>query len=507
MAKIRQSNLDNSIITGLTEVTTVADDTDVFLVYDTSAGRLKKIQRSKVRLNSPTVTSISPTNAVSGDGTGNHTFTITGTNFVSGSTAQFIKAGGAVLAFDTVTIDSTTQITATIAKSTLVGGADEPYDVKVTTPDGSDTLENQVNVDQQPVFTTAAGSLGSYQEQTAGAFFINATDPESAGNVTFELQSGTLPPGLSISNLAENGGTCKISGTGSTDIATDTTYNFVIRAVDAASNTSSRAFSITETAFNVQSFTSSGTFAVPSGVSSVTVLAVGGGGPGGGWQGYHPDHGANGGRNGGGGAGGLIYMPGYPVTPGGTLTITVGGGGQPYSGSSPYTVPTANTSVGAPGDPGLAGDVLTAVRGGGGGSAHVIAAYRNGGNGGSGGGGAASSQSAGSATQPTQSGDSGAYGFGNPGANDGGGGGAGAASTGSDGGIGKAYTIADGSTSVYYAGGGGRTGGSGGQGGGGDGPGIGEQGAVNKGGGGGGGGAQPGDDGAAGGPGIVVITY
>ena len=67
MAKIRQSNLDNSIITGLTEVTTVADDTDVFLVYDTSAGVLKKIQRSKVRLNSPTVTSISPTNAVTGD--------------------------------------------------------------------------------------------------------------------------------------------------------------------------------------------------------------------------------------------------------------------------------------------------------------------------------------------------------------------------------------------------------------------------------------------------------
>ena len=43
--KIRQSNLDNSVITGLTEVTTVADDTDVFLVYDTSAGVLKKIQK------------------------------------------------------------------------------------------------------------------------------------------------------------------------------------------------------------------------------------------------------------------------------------------------------------------------------------------------------------------------------------------------------------------------------------------------------------------------------
>ena len=79
---------------------------------------------------------------------------------------------------------------------------------------------------------------------------------------------------------------------------------------------------------------------VPSGVSSITVLAVGGGGSGGGWQGYHPDHGANGGRNGGGGGGGLIYMPGYPVTPGGTLTITVGGGGQPLWWIKSILVPT-----------------------------------------------------------------------------------------------------------------------------------------------------------------------
>ena len=40
----------------------------------------------------------------------------------------------------------------------------------------------------------------------------------------------------------------------------------------------------------------------------------------------------------GGGAGGLIYMPGYPVTPGGTLTITVGcGGGNGKSGTKPVT--------------------------------------------------------------------------------------------------------------------------------------------------------------------------
>tara|TARA_Y100000114_G_C11754650_1_gene326223 strand:+ start:493 stop:1974 length:1482 start_codon:yes stop_codon:yes gene_type:complete len=493
MAKIRQSNLDNTVITGLTEVTTVADDTDVFLVYDTSAGRLKKIQRSKVRLNAPTVTSVSPTNVTTGDGTGNHTFTITGTNLLGG-TASLVKAGGASLAFDSTTVNSATSITGVIAKSTLVGGTDEPYDVKVVTSDGSSTLENQINVDQQPVFTTAAGSLGSYQEQTAASFTINATDPESAGNVTFELQSGSLPPGLSLTNEGTEGGTARISGTGSTDITNNTTYNFVIRAVDAASNTSSRAFSITETAFNVTSFTSSGTFAVPSGVSSLTaVLVVGGGGNSGGWSGYHPDHGRCGSQNGGGGAGGLIYMPGYPVTPGGTLTVTVGCAGS-------------DSVVGAPSDPGLAGDVLTAKGGGSGGSAHVIPAYRNGRPGGSGGGGSPGSPSCGTATQPTQPGDSGAYGFGNNGGK--GGGGAGAAGTTSAGGVGKAYTIADGSTSVFYAGGGGKTGTPGGQGGGGGpGPNCGAPGTANRGGGGGAGPASPGPDLGGGGKGIVVISY
>jgi hypothetical protein len=37
--------------------------------------------------------------------------------------------------------------------------------------------------------------------------------------------------------------------------------------------------------------------------------------------------------SGGGGAGGLIFMPGYPVTPGGTVTVTVGCGGAGSPGS------------------------------------------------------------------------------------------------------------------------------------------------------------------------------
>ena len=487
MAKIRQSNLDNSVITGLTELNGVAANTDYMIIYDASSGSLKKIKRQNVRINTPTVSSVSPTSVDSGDGTGNHSFTITGTNFSSGGSANLITSGGGTVNFDTVTVDSSTQITGVIAKSSLPGGNDEPYDVKVSMGDGDATLENQINVDQQPVFVTASGSLGSIQEQTTGSFTVTATDPESAGDVVYELQSGTLPTGFS---LTSSGGTGTISGTLTDDIVTSTTYNFVIRAVDVASNTSSRAFSITVTAFNVESFTSSGTFSVPSGITSVNTLIVAGGGNSGGWDGFHPDHNACGGQNGGGGAGGLIFMPSYPVTPGGTITVTVGCNGQA-------------SSVGSPGDPGLSADVLTAVGGGGGGRAHVISAYRNGKPGGSGGGGSPGSPSCGSATQPTQPGNSGAYGFGNPASKSGGG--AGASGSPSAGGAGRAYTIADGCTPVYYAGGGGKTGAAGGQGGGG-GPGA-DPGDANKGGGGGAGGASPGPDVGQGGKGIVIIQY
>ena len=91
----------------------------------------------------------------------------------------------------------------------------------------------------------------------------------------------------------------------------------------------------------ITAFTSVGphTYNVEPGTTSVNVLIVGGGG-GGGSGGYNNT------KGGGGGAGGLIYYPNYPVTPGGTVAVTVGAGGEgagynpPSPGSTPYT-PTA----------------------------------------------------------------------------------------------------------------------------------------------------------------------
>src|SRR5210317_669797 len=359
MAKIRQSNLDNSIVTGLGELTSVASG-DQTIVYDASSGTLKKISQTNL-LNFPTISSVSPTSVTSGDGTGNYTFTITGSGFTAGS-ADLINNSGTIITFDTVTVDSDTQITGVIAKSSLLGSG-EPYDVRVTSTNGlRATLENQINIDQSPTYNTASGTIGTVADADRGTttLTVEAFDPESAGNVTYEIQSGSLPAGATATTVHENG-VSKYQISGFSAVGGNTTSNFVLRAVDAASNTSSRAFSITVLAPAVESFTSSGTFSVPSGLTAVDVLVVAGGGGGG--SPLHPSfNGA-----GGGGAGGLIFMPGYPVTPGGTVSVTVGCGGVRTTPST-HATNGQDSVFGSPGDPGLgSGGVLTAKGGGGGG--------------------------------------------------------------------------------------------------------------------------------------------
>lgn len=93
------------------------------------------------------------------------------------------------------------------------------------------------------------------------------------------------------------------------------------------------------------SFTSSGTFNVPNNVSKIFVVAAGGGGGGGGGgrgTGVSP----NGAGGGGGGAGAMPYLIALSVTPGGTVTVTVGSGG---SGGTGATATTADGSDGGNG--------------------------------------------------------------------------------------------------------------------------------------------------------------
>ena len=448
---------------------------------------------------------------------------LTGANFQSGATVDFynFSTNALIKAAPTVTRDSSTQLTVATGNDSSGMTAGVAVSIKVTNPSGlSSTLDNALTVEADPTWVTASGSLATIYDSIRSSYSsLSVSATSVSGTVTYAVQSGSLPTGLSL-----NTSTGAITGTAGA-VGSSTTSSFTIRASNDAQNVSftDRAFSITVREPVVTSFTATGaaTLSVPTGVSSVWVVAVAGGGSGA----------AGNGTTGGGGGGGFIEMPSFPVTPGGSVSLSVGAGGS--------EVPNSNGGPGRQGTPTTFGS-LTAI--GGGGAGGWSGSEPNGRAGGSGGGGAGGSPGPGPALQPSQPGNSGTYGYGYAGGSEGpwsnpyitgGGGGGGAGAVGQpgtvpnypvrgNGGVGRSTSISG--SPVYYAGGGGGTGqytdvpdgpgGVGGTGGGGNAagtaarPGIqsGGNGGTNKGGG-GGAGAWPNTPGGNGGPGIVLVKY
>jgi hypothetical protein len=226
------------------------------------------------------------------EATNSGTITIYGTNFTSGATAYAIGSNAVQVAATSTTFNSLVQLTATF---TGLSSAYEPYDIKVVNPSNLfGILPDALIVNNILTWTTAAGSLGTFDELVSMSVSAVATDPDST--VTYSLASGSsLPSGITL-----NSSTGLISGT-PPDIATDTTYTFTINASDGVNPAVPRTFSITSQ---------------PSAPATFDSLVVAGGGGGGG--GYY---------GGGGGAGGLRQLSSISRTSN-QILITVGSGGS-----------------------------------------------------------------------------------------------------------------------------------------------------------------------------------
>lgn len=430
---------------GTTLVGTLRYNTDLGLIEQYNAVGWQSVDAP------PTISSI--TGVINQNTTS--TITVTGSNFKTGCVVYV--TGAAVSAVDramSTTFVNTSSLTFSTNATAVnfVGGAS--FGIKALNGSGlSGILDPAGTIDRDPVWQTASGAYAVYDSsRTATTLTFTATDPDGAGTITYSLVTGSLPPGATL-----NSTTGAISGFNA--VATDTSYPFTLRATSTngtnVQTTDSVGYSILMKGPVVQNFTSSGTFSVPSGVTTVDVLVVAGGGTGGNQHG------------GGGGAGGLVFRPAFPVTPGGSIPVTVGVGG---TGS-----PSAPSIGGYPDGYGRDSvfSTLTA-KGGGAGVGHIGGGGRSPvGDGGNGGGGPSDpvNQPGYTGTQPAQPGESGSYGFGNPGGlghsgpsygnwNGGGGGGAGGAGAvsnyntgGGAGGVGRAYSISG--SPVYYGGGGG----------------------------------------------------
>jgi len=452
---------------------------------------------------SPTVSSISPSSKTAAQLAAGTTIAITGTGFVSGAGVNFIHANGTQVASPTVVVNSPTSITATVPSSMADINSD-PIDVQVT-GNAVGQKDNLLSIDDNPIFNTAAGTLGTITDGVRGAgnyslAVITAVDPEGV-SVTYSKTAGSFPGGMSL-NTSNGALTGAITAVGS-----NTTYTFTIRAT-AGSQTSDRQFTIVVAAPTVTEFKTAGAGShTPSFSGSMAVLAVAAGGGG--------NSGPSGGHSGGGGGGGLILHPSYSVSSGSAIPFFIGSGTSSGTGENSTWGANNGTAV-------TTATILTAL---GGGSSAT-------GDGGSGGGKSHSNGSGGSGIQTnsnTTSPHSRTYGFGNNGGSatysnpshpSGGGGGAGAAggnvsggSQAGSGGAGKDVSSTFGSgvtnSGVFAGGGGGGTHQAGHAGGGGSGGGgagvatgnsaIGSPGTANTG---GGAGAD-----ALGGSGIILIKF
>jgi hypothetical protein len=164
------------------------------------------------------------------------TVTINGTGFKSGTVAKFYNPSNGI----TTTADSTTRISSTQLAAVFPAAVstEGTYSVTVNNPSGlGATLDSILVVDGNPVWSTSAGSLGSFIEQTAMTTTIAAVEDGSA-ITSFTLLTGSLPSGVSL-----NTSTGVISGTPAA-VAGDTTYSFTIRAKDVENQITDRAFSI-----------------------------------------------------------------------------------------------------------------------------------------------------------------------------------------------------------------------------------------------------------------------
>ena len=269
--------------------------------------------------NAPGVTSISPTTETDA----NANITITGTNFKTGATVQFIGDDGTTYNSPSVTVNSTTTITATTPSSALTV-ANEPYDIKVINPGNfSGTLVNALDAGSTPAFGVASGSLGTILEGTAASAFTQITATDADGqSVSITLKSGSsLPSGVSMSTSGVFSGTTPTTGS-------SVTTTFTVQATDGV-NTAEREYSFVSRPHLYAQLSGSGTWSVPSGIDSAEILIVGGG--------------ASGSRSpniatGGGGAGGIVYKSSYTFTStdkSSGIAYSVGAGGDGI-GISPY---------------------------------------------------------------------------------------------------------------------------------------------------------------------------
>ena len=187
----------------------------------------------------PTVANVSQTIAPATS----QTFNITGTGFVSIPIVEFIKSDtGAITRAGAVTFTNATTLAVTV---TLASGA---YYVRVENNDGNAgrSANAIITASTAPVWSTAAGSLGSIAGDFSGTVATVAATSDSA--ITYsEVSSPAIligsGSGQANCTLGSSSGIIATTDFGGSS-TTPTLYTFTLRATDAEGQTADRVFTL-----------------------------------------------------------------------------------------------------------------------------------------------------------------------------------------------------------------------------------------------------------------------
>jgi len=216
-------------------ITTTARDaltpTAGYMIFNTTVGAMQQYDGSawNTIAKPPIIASMSYSgSATAVDPAGGETITISGSNFETGVNVRF----GTTYATSVTRTNSTSL---SVVVPALTAG---DYDIIVENGTGLQaTLTNGLTSNAAPVWTTTSGSLGSIiNDQAITTITLVATE-DDAGAITYNVTTGALPTGLSLSGA-------DIDGT-PTGYTAETTANFTITATDDEGQTTDRLFSLT----------------------------------------------------------------------------------------------------------------------------------------------------------------------------------------------------------------------------------------------------------------------
>ena len=224
-SSVTTAKINNSAVTDA-KIDTVSDARFPATLPSISGANLTNLPAE----TKPTIGSISPS-VIENTQTA---VTITGTNFISVPQVEAINSTGAIVAADSITYTSATQIVATFTLP-----VDGTYFLRVENNDGNAVRSSSalLTVSDAPAWTTAAGSIYT------GGSVVSTITLSATGATSFAVTTGAVPTGLTFTSGT---GSCTIAGT-QTEFTAAATKNFSITATDAEGQTAVRAFSMSFT--------------------------------------------------------------------------------------------------------------------------------------------------------------------------------------------------------------------------------------------------------------------